>query len=84
MGGQLDRYEIHDENFIKKYNRCSRYFYIPNKNLIIEVKSLWSLEQSLELNKAKIDVDSALGFDFKLEIRNIKGEKIKSPLFPLL
>lgn len=70
--------------FEGKLKRYYPDFYIPDEKLIIEVKSLWTLEQGIDMNKAKFKVVIDDGFNFKLEIRSAKGEKIKSPLFPLL
>ncbi len=45
-------------------------FYIPSENLIIEVKSEWTFNVQLEKNLKKIEAVKALGFNFRLEVRN--------------
>lgn len=44
-------------------------FYIPSENLIIEVKSEWTLQAQLEKNKAKFEAVKEAGYNFRLEIR---------------
>jgi len=44
-------------------------FYIPNENLIIEVKSEYTLQIDLEKNQKKFEATRSLGFDFRLEVR---------------
>lgn len=44
-------------------------FYIPSENLIIEVKSEWTLKAQLEKNLKKFDAVEKMGFNFRLEIR---------------
>lgn len=57
------------------YNFCSeehRYypdFYIPKENILIEVKSEWTLELNKEKNEAKFKAVKELGFNFRLELR---------------
>ena len=43
--------------------------FIPNENLIIEVKSTFTLEVDWARNQAKFDATKNLGFNFKLEVR---------------
>jgi hypothetical protein len=44
-------------------------FYIPSENLIIEVKSEYTLNKDFEMNQAKFKAVEDLGFNFKLEVR---------------
>jgi type III secretory pathway component EscU len=44
-------------------------FYIPKENLIIEVKSQWTLELHKDKNQAKFQAVKEAGFNFRLEIR---------------
>jgi len=49
-----------------------RYFpdiFIPKDNIIIEVKSEWSLKLQIDKNQAKFQAVRNLGFNFKLEVR---------------
>ena len=49
-----------------------RYFpdiYIPTENLLIEVKSPWTVTLNVEKNQAKFSAAKNAGFDFKLEVR---------------
>lgn len=49
-----------------------RYFpdiFIPNENLLIEVKSPWTVTLNVEKNQAKFSAVKNAGFDFKLEVR---------------
>lgn len=53
-------------------NKRHRYFpdfYIPKENLIIEVKSQWTLELHKDKNQAKFQAVKKAGFNFRLEIR---------------
>lgn len=43
-------------------------FYIPKDNLIIEIKSNWTLRANKELNEAKFKAVIDNGFNFKLKI----------------
>lgn len=44
-------------------------FYIPSKNLIIEVKSKYTLQKEWEKNQAKFQAIKDAGFEFRLEVR---------------
>lgn len=55
--------------FEGKTHRYFPDFFIPSENLIIEVKSEWTLDAQLEKNKAKFKAVEQAGFNFKLEIR---------------
>ncbi len=44
-------------------------FYIPSENLIIEVKSEYTLQKQLDKNQAKFEAVKKLGFNFRLEVR---------------
>ena len=53
-------------------NKRHRYFpdfYIPKENLIIEVKSEWTLHLHWDKNKAKFQAVKEAGYNFKLEVR---------------
>lgn len=53
-------------------NENHRYYpdiFIPNENLLIEVKSPWTLQLHWGKNQAKFAAVKELGFNFKLEIR---------------
>ena len=53
-------------------NKKCRYFpdfFIPEENLIIEVKSEFTLEKGLDRNNAKFNRVKELGFEFRLEVR---------------
>ena len=43
--------------------------FIPKDNIVIEVKSEYTLQADLDKNKAKFEATKALGFDFRLEVR---------------
>ena len=43
--------------------------FIPKDNIIIEVKSDYTLEAQWDKNQAKFEATKALGFDFRLEVR---------------
>lgn len=45
-------------------------FYIPRENIIIEVKSNYTMESDYETNQIKAQSVRALGYNFKFEIRN--------------
>lgn len=52
--------------------KSHRYYpdiYIPKENLIIEVKSNWTLNKELDKNQAKFNAVKEVGFNFKLEVR---------------
>jgi len=55
--------------FDNKKHRYYPDFYIPEENLIIEVKSEWTLQLHLDKNKAKFKAVKDLGFEFRLEVR---------------
>ena len=44
-------------------------FYIPKENLIIEVKSQYTLDIQWDKNQAKFQATKDLGFEFRLEVR---------------
>lgn len=53
-------------------NEKHRYYpdlFIPAENLVIEVKSVWTLQLHWDKNQAKFAAVRELGFNFKLEIR---------------
>jgi len=56
-------------NYNDKKHRYYPDFYIPSENLIIEVKSEWTLNGDLSKNNAKFEAVKALGFNFRLEVR---------------
>lgn len=69
----------------KKYGLRTYYpdLYIQNKNLIIEVKSVWSLTSSrktLQLIKAKANAVLSEGYNFELMLMTAKGSRIDLPL----
>lgn len=51
--------------------------YIPKDNLIIEVKSKYTLLKYSNQNKAKFETTLALGYNFKLKIYDEKGNIVK-------
>jgi hypothetical protein len=55
--------------FEGKQRRYFPDFYIPSENLIIEVKSEYTLQADFEKNEKKFEATKSLGFDFKLEVR---------------
>ena len=55
--------------FEGKKHRYYPDFYIPKENLIIEVKSQWTLELHKDKNQAKFQAVKEAGFNFRLEIR---------------
>ncbi len=63
-----------------KYNdKTKRYFpdiYIPDRNLIIEVKSDWIYNKQLELNKIKEEYTKKLGYNYEIWIFDRKGIKL--------
>ena len=58
---------------IYKVDDCPHRYYpdifIPKDNIIIEVKSDYTVKCNLEINEAKFEATKALGFDFRLEVR---------------
>ena len=56
-------------NFDNNLHRYYPDFYIPKENLIIEVKSEWTLKLHGDKNQAKFEATKSLGFDFRLEVR---------------
>jgi len=60
------------EFFYRFEGKIKRYYpdiYIPNENLIIEVKSNYTLNCDYEKNQAKFQAVKDAGYDFRLEIR---------------
>ena len=54
-------------------NSTHRYFpdiYIPTENLLIEVKSPWTVSLDVDKNQAKFKAVKDAGFDFRLEVRD--------------
>lgn len=59
-------------------NKSKRYFpdiYIPDMNLIIEVKSEWIYNKQLELNKAKEKYTKEYGYNYEVWIFDRKGNR---------
>jgi hypothetical protein len=59
-------------------NKSKRYFpdiYIPDMNLIIEVKSEWIYNKQLELNKAKENYTKEYGYTYEVWIFDRKGNR---------
>ena len=56
-------------------------FFIPNLNLIIEVKCTWTEEQNDDKIKRTRKASNELGYDFRLIVLNGKGEWIKDVTF---
>jgi len=52
-------------------------FFIPNLNLIIEVKSTWTKEQNDDKIKRTRKVSNELGYDFRLIVLNKAGEWVE-------
>lgn len=53
-------------------NKKRRYFpdiYIPKENILIEVKSEWTLNNNLDINEIKFQAVKDAGFNFRLEVR---------------
>jgi hypothetical protein len=50
--------------------------YIPDANLIIEVKSTWTYTCKQDITVAKADATKALGYIFDLWIFDIKGKRL--------
>ena len=53
-------------------NTERRYYpdiFIPKDNIIIEVKSEYTLNKEWDKNQAKFEATKSLGFDFRLEVR---------------
>jgi len=44
-------------------------FYIPKENLVIEVKSTWTVKLDIETNNLKYEAAKDAGYNFKLEVR---------------
>ena len=60
------------EIFYEFEGKRRRYYpdiFIPKENLIIEVKSDYTLNKEWEKNQAKFDATKKLGFNFKLDVR---------------
>lgn len=55
--------------FEGKTHRYYPDFYIPSENLIIEVKSEWTLNKQWDKNQAKFKAVKDAGFNFRLEVR---------------
>lgn len=56
-------------NFEGKNHTYYPDFFIPKENLIIEVKSNYTLNKELDKNNAKFEAVKNLGFNFRLEVR---------------
>jgi len=52
-------------------------FFIPNLNLIIEVKSIWTKEQNDDKIKRTRKASNELGYDFRLIVLNKDGEWVE-------
>lgn len=52
-----------------KQHRYYPDIYIPKENIIIEVKSSYTLQKDWAKNQAKFEATRNLGFDFRLEVR---------------
>jgi hypothetical protein len=66
-----ERKEIPSISYLGEDNKSHRYFpdiYIPNGNLIIEVKSEWTMKQNLEKNLLKSRAARDLGYNFEFWI----------------
>ena len=63
-----------------KHNDKTHYYfpdiYIPDANLIIEVKSTWTHKCKLDITLAKADATKALGYSFDLWIFDAKGKRV--------
>jgi hypothetical protein len=64
--------------FQNKQHKYYPDFFIPEKNLIIEVKSNYFLEKERNQNIEKFKAVTAVGYNFHLDVRNRKGEIIKT------
>tara|TARA_B100002019_G_scaffold257425_1_gene241465 strand:- start:58 stop:1191 length:1134 start_codon:yes stop_codon:yes gene_type:complete len=64
-----------DEDGGKHHYFCD--FFIPNLNLIIEVKSTWTEEQNDDKIKRTRKVSNELGYDFRLIVLNKAGEWVE-------
>jgi len=53
----------------EKEHRYYPDIFIPKDNIIIEVKSTYTIKCNLEKNKAKFEATRNLGFDFRVEVR---------------
>ncbi len=53
----------------EKEHRYYPDIFIPKDNIIIEVKSEWTLKLHWDRNQAKFEAAKSMGFNFKLEIR---------------
>lgn len=53
--------------------------FIPSENLIIEVKSKWTYESALEVNRLKRDACRAAGYQFQFLVFNEQGELLDTP-----
>ena len=56
-------------DFENKKHRYFPDFYIPKENLIIEVKSEYTLQKQWDKNQAKFQAVKDAGFNFRLEVR---------------
>ena len=68
--------------FLGKDHRYFPDFYIPKRNLIVEVKSVWTLASSRKVFNtmvAKASACLAQGFKFKLLVMKPNGEELKLP-----
>ena len=68
-----------DEDGRKHHYFCD--FFIPNLNLIIEVKSTWTEEQNDDKIKRTRKASNELGYDFRLIVLNGKKEWIEDITF---
>ena len=64
-----------DEDGGKHHYFCD--FFIPNLNLIIEVKSTWTEEQNDDKIKRTRKASNELGYDFRLIVLNKAGEWVE-------
>lgn len=61
----------------EKKHRYHPDIFIPSKNLIIEVKSEYTLKADLEKNKKKMIAAEQTGFDFEFRIYNEKSKWVR-------
>jgi hypothetical protein len=50
-------------------------FYVPSRNLLVEVKSTYSYTYALRMNKAKAKASKAAGYNFKFLVMNNDGTR---------
>lgn len=55
-----------------------KYIYIPSQNLMVEVKSTWTIKLKEDNINAKMNACKAAGFNYQIWVYDEKGHKLKT------